>query len=51
VTNIGEKEALSLHVFGMEEDGDDIPEPSPIIEFNMQEESFGNTSRASFGLL
>jgi predicted RNase H-like HicB family nuclease len=25
------KEALSLHIFGMEEDGDDIPEPSPFV--------------------
>lgn len=25
------KEALSLHLFGMEQDGDDIPEPSPFM--------------------
>jgi len=27
---INAKEALALHLYGMEEDGDDIPSPSPI---------------------
>ncbi len=28
------KEALQLHLFGMEEDGEDIPQPSPVAELH-----------------
>lgn len=28
------KEAMQLHLYGMEQDGDEIPEPTPIFEIN-----------------
>ncbi|MCL1941699.1 MAG: type II toxin-antitoxin system HicB family antitoxin [Synergistaceae bacterium] len=31
------KEALSLHLWGMEQDGDEIPEPTPIHDLNYEE--------------
>lgn len=30
------KEALGLHIFGMEEDGEEIPEPTPLKELNLK---------------
>lgn len=30
------KEALELHLFGMEEDGEEIPEPSKVSEINLE---------------
>ena len=30
------KEALQLHLFGMEEDGEEIPEPTPIQEIKLE---------------
>ena len=34
------KEALSLHLLGMERDGDEIPEPTTPVKFHAQEGSF-----------
>ena len=30
------QEALGLHIFGMEEDGEEIPEPTPLKELNLK---------------
>ncbi len=30
------KEAMQLHLYGMEKDGDEIPEPTPIFEINTE---------------
>lgn len=30
------KEAMMLHIFGMEEDGDEIPEPTPFTEITLE---------------
>lgn len=31
------KEAMMLHLYGMEEDGDDIPEPTPFVSVKLEE--------------